>query len=94
MTTPEKMLKDEMRLYALECLTCELYATFARMLPRSVVEQMQSQWIQRAKQNTFADNPEFSDLQSMELRDALKRLVEMQNFYMGKGDRSHPAASE
>ncbi len=94
MTTPEKMLTDEMRLYALECLTCELFATFARMLPRSVVDQMQTQWIRRAKQKTFADSPDSSDVPSTELQDALKRLVEMQNLHMGKGHRTDLAAPE
>jgi hypothetical protein len=90
--TPEEMIKAEMRLYALECLVCQLYAILSRLLPAGMFEETQRQWIEGAKKKTFGgDDPVFSDLLSAELEEALSRLVEMQNFYLGKADKKPPA---
>jgi hypothetical protein len=91
MNTPEEIIKAEMRLYALECLVCQLYAFLGRTLPPGMIEETQKQWIDGAKKKGFGGDPAFSDLLSAELEDALKRLVEMQNFYLGKSDKKPPA---
>jgi hypothetical protein len=81
---PEKIIKDEMRIYALESIVCQLYAVLSRVLPPGFLEQIQKQWIEGAQGKTFGrDDPAFSDLLSGGLEDALRRLVEMQNFYVG-----------
>jgi hypothetical protein len=82
--SPEEKIKDEMRLYALECIVCQFYAVLSRVLPAGFLDMTQKQWLEGARTKTFGrDDPAFSDLLSGELEDALRRLVEMQNFYVG-----------
>jgi hypothetical protein len=90
--TPEEMIKAEMRLYALECLVCQLFALFGKTLPPGMLEETHKAWIEGARKKTFGgDDPAFSDLLSAELEDALKRLVDMQKFYSGRLDQKPPS---
>jgi hypothetical protein len=80
----EQSIKDEMRLYALECLVCQLYALIYRVLPAGAPELTQKAWRDGARKQTFGKDPALSDLLSAELEIALDRLAEMQNHYLAR----------
>jgi hypothetical protein len=80
----EDELKAEMRLYAVEFLTANLFAMFCLMTspsPRETLATARRQMIDSARSQTFPglDDPAQSDLFSAELESAVDRLMEMGN---------------
>jgi hypothetical protein len=86
MAVAKDIVEKEMRLYALECLVCQLFAIIGKTLPPGMLEKTQKQWMAGARNKAFGADPAFSP----ELEDALAHLVEMQNFYLGKGAKKPP----
>jgi hypothetical protein len=79
----QQWIKNEMRLYALECLVCQLYALVYQMVPPGASELTQKAWIESARQQTFPGmDSALSDLFSAELEVALDRLVKIQDAYL------------
>lgn len=84
----EAKIKAEMRLWALECIVCQLYAILYKTLPPGFSELTFKAVIDGARKNTFPGvDPALSDLYSAELEVALTRLVMMQREYMAAADK-------
>lgn len=49
----EEKIKAEMRLWALECLVCQLWALIYQLLPFGASALTQKAWIDGARQQTF-----------------------------------------
>jgi hypothetical protein len=79
----EKQIQDEVRLWALESLLCQVSAVFMTMLPPGGAELAFSGLLAAAKKNSFPDlDPALSDHYAAELEIAVKRLVKLQKAYM------------
>jgi hypothetical protein len=71
----EEAVKDEMRLFALESIACQMWALTFAQLPNGAFEKTRSTWLESARQQTFAGaDAATSDLLSAELETALERL--------------------
>jgi len=90
----EDIIKAEMRIWALECLVCQLWALVYQLLPPDAPALTQKAWIDGARQQTFPGaDAVTSDLYSAEFESALSRLAEMQNSYLAtvrKGSQRKP----
>jgi hypothetical protein len=79
----EAEIKAEMRLWALECIVCQHWATWLISLPKGVPDEIHKQLIDGAKKNVFPGvDPALSDHYAAELEAAIQRLVKMQREYM------------
>ena len=80
----ENEVRTEARLYALECVFCQMSALLHLQVggadPLSALEQQRQQALQGARQKTFPelDDPALSDLMSAELEAAVDRLARME----------------
>jgi hypothetical protein len=85
----EDVIKAEMRLFALETITCQLWAMTLLQEPPDIATKIHSVWLGRAKNHAFpgVDDPAVSDLYSAEFEAAMRRLVEMQKSHLRKGGR-------
>jgi hypothetical protein len=52
--TSEDSIQSEMRLFALESIVCQHFATLYLTMPRSIFDEVQKQAIEGAKAQTFA----------------------------------------
>lgn len=84
----ETEIKAEMRLWALECATCQLFAIFYKqLLPEGGAELAFAAQMQMANRLTFKHvDPALSDLYAAEFEAATARLVQMQREYMEADD--------
>lgn len=84
----EAEIKAEMRLWALECIVCQLYAIILNTLPAGFADATHKQLLDGAKRNAFPGvDPVLSDHYAAELEAAVERLVKMQREYMAVGNR-------
>jgi hypothetical protein len=85
----EEIIKDEMRLFALETITCQLWALVLAERPADITTKIHSAWLGGAKNHAFpgVDDPAVSDLYSAEFEAAMQRLVEMQKSHLKKVGR-------
>jgi len=85
----EDAVKAEMRLFALETITCQLWATVLMQQPPDIATKIHSAWLGGAKKHAFpgVDDPGVSDLYSAEFEGAMQRLVEMQKSHLRMGGR-------
>ena len=80
----EDEIRAEARLYALECVVCQMFALLHLQIAGtgalSALERQRQQAIQGAKQKTFPElrDPGLSDLMSAELEAAVGRLADME----------------
>jgi hypothetical protein len=82
----EDEIKSEMRLWALECIVCQHWATALIALPQSMADEVHKQLLDGAKKNAFPKiDPALSDHYAAEFESALQRLVKMQRDYMAVG---------
>jgi hypothetical protein len=71
----EDSIQAEMRLFALESIVCQHFATLYLTMPRAIFDEVQKQAIEGAKEQTFPGvDAAQSDLFSAELQAALERL--------------------
>jgi len=74
----EDQIKTEMRLFALESIVCQRFATHYLQMPREIFDAIQKQAIEGAQRQTFPEfDPAFSDLLSAEFQASLERLYGM-----------------
>jgi hypothetical protein len=76
----EQAIKAEMRLWALECLVCNILAMIAASQsdPNELMQKTRDQMISGARQHAFPEvDPAMSDLLSAELETAITRLMDM-----------------
>jgi hypothetical protein len=69
-----------MRLWALECLVCNILATIAASdaNPTELIQRTRDQMVSGARQRAFSEvDPAMSDLFSAELEAAVTRLMDM-----------------
>lgn len=82
----EAEIKAEMRLWALECIVCQHWATALIALPPGMAVEIHKQLIDGAKKNVFPGiDPAMSDHYAAEFEAAIQRLVKMQREYMAAG---------
>jgi hypothetical protein len=73
--TSEDSIQTEMRLFALESIVCQHFASLYLTMPRAIFDETQKQAIEGAKTQTFPGvDPAQSDLFSAEFQSALERL--------------------
>jgi len=78
MSIPEDAIKNEMRIFALESIVCQHFATLYQTMPREFFDAVQKQAIEGAQKQTFAGaDAAHSDLFSAELQAGLERLYGM-----------------
>jgi hypothetical protein len=79
----EAEIRAEARLYALECVVCQMFALLQLQIAGvdalSALEQQRKQAVHGARQKAFPelDDPALSDLMSAELETAVDRLASM-----------------
>jgi hypothetical protein len=79
-------IKNEMRLAALEYLLCQIWVNIIKSsgADQKTFDQRTSAMLASLKRQTFPGlDPEWSDLASGELEEAVERLVEMQREMLG-----------
>ncbi|MDR3489336.1 MAG: hypothetical protein P4M05_31120 [Bradyrhizobium sp.] len=88
-----EIIQDEMRLFALETVVCQLWAMTFAQLPSGAFEKTRSAWLEGARQKTFAGaDAATSDLFSAELEGALERLSGMMDLtFKGLGNNQLPS---
>jgi hypothetical protein len=81
----EDEVTAEMRLFALESISCQMWALTFAQLPQGAFEKTRSTWMESARQQTFAGaDAATSDLLSAELEIALERLAKMMKSHLKK----------
>ena len=89
MSIPEDAIKNEMRIFALESIVCQHFATFYQTMPREVFDAVQKQAIEGMQQQTFAGvDAAHSDLFSAELQTSLERLYGMIRHHLDSAQTS------
>jgi hypothetical protein len=86
----EAAIKNEMRIWALEVLTCNLFTMLLMMdqNPSGLYQRIRDQMIEGTKQRTFAGDAATSDLFSAELETAVTRLMDMTKEQMRAAGKS------
>ena len=78
MSKEEDIIKNEMRLFALESIVCQHLATVYQQMPPEVFDAVRKNAIEGTRRQTFAGaDAAHSDLFSAELETALDRLYKM-----------------
>jgi hypothetical protein len=73
--TDQDSIQTEMRLFALETIVCQHFATLYLTMPRQIFDEVQKQTIEGARAQTFPGvDPAQSDLFAAEFQAALERL--------------------
>jgi hypothetical protein len=79
----EAEIKAEMRLWALECLVCQLGAIMFQLLPGNGAQLALQALLDGAKKNVFPGvHPALSDHYAAEFESATQRLAKMLREYM------------
>ena len=84
----EENVKNEFRLFALESIVCQHFATVYQSMPRELFDAVKKQAIEGAQRQTFAGaDAAQSDLFSAELQTALERLYGMIQYHLDKSQK-------
>jgi hypothetical protein len=84
---PEYIIKNEMRIFALESIVCQFIASYYATQPRQIFDAAQSLAVSAAQRQTFGGDAAESDLYSAELQAAFERLYGMTRHYLSKVKR-------
>lgn len=91
MSKGEAIIQNEMRLFALESIVCQHFATIYQAMPPEFFESVRKQAIEGARRQTFAGaDAAHSDLLSAELETALDRLYKMIGSHLEKARQRRP----
>ena len=82
----EELIRAELRLYAIEYLLSNAFVQLYRLngVPPEAVMKSHEQLLDRLTYETFPTDPATSDMVADELRQAVKRLLEMIQEAMGQ----------
>lgn len=86
--TIEDTIKAEVRLFALESIVCQTFATFYQTMPREIFDAVRSQAKGGTQQLAFPGlDAAYSDLISAEFEGAVDRLYSMIQHHLDTAQR-------
>jgi hypothetical protein len=86
--TVEDNIKAEVRLFALETIVCQTFATLYQTMPRAIFDAVQKQALEGARTHVFSGlDPAYSDVISSKFEGALRNLYSMIQHHLDTAER-------